>query len=425
MIEKGKIIVQKSKKGFAGFVDIAGKKMPMPSSYEMKDDLLNGKACEVEREQGQIRKIVVDGKILTQKSTGIPHPPSQKRYSSHSENIQQKPQTSFQQDKWSINNTKLPQDTRDTIKHSTNIENYVLKLNKASQFINDKFVFLKTERGNIELNVLPNYSIIPLKDISERQRISIELSGYEYKKLENIKIDWRLVVGLGGSSVYETSMALHHIYGTPYIPGSAIKGVLRHFIVSELLAKDFPDDNLNVMNKLIEIDNIESLIKKGCETIKNALTIYEKGENNYSKKIEPSVKLLDKVMADWDDLEKVRKIFGNQGRQGKVIFMDSFPVTPPKIKPDVMNPHYGDYYSGKTDKNDNLLPPADYLNPVPIYFFTVEDTAFDFYLIAKKKDMDIFREKMGNCTIEEWLKKALCEHGIGAKTAVGYGCFKY
>lgn len=418
MIEKGKIIVQKSKKGFAGFIEISTKKMPIPSSYEMKDDSLNGKECEVEREKGQIKKIVVDGRILPQKSTGIPHLSSQKRYSSRSEYIQQKTQTSTQQDKWAINNTKLPKDTRDTIQNSTNIDNYSLKLNKAAQFIDDKFSFFKTDKkGNTELIVLPDYSIIPLKDISERQEINIKLLGYEYKKIKNIKINWRLVIGLGDSSIYETSMTLHHIYGIPYIPGSAIKGILRHFLVSELLAKDLSDDNLNVMNKLIETDNIKALFEKGRETIKNTLTIYEKSENN-NKKIEPSAKLLDKIMHGWNDLEKVREIFGNQKEKGKVIFLDSFPVTPPKIKPDIMNPHYGDYYSGKTS-------PADYLNPVPIYFLTVEDTAFDFYLATKKRDSDIFNENIGGSTIIDWIKKVLCEHGIGAKTAVGYGYFNF
>jgi len=424
MTEKGKIIIQKSKRGFAGSIEIAGKTMPL-SSYEFKDDTLNGKECEVEREQGQIKKIVVDGKILPQKTMSAPHP--QKRNSLHNRNTQQKPQTSVQQNKWSIHNTKLPKDTRDTISN-INIDNYALKLNKAAQLVNkdkkDKFEFFKMDKkGNIELNVLPDYCNIPLKDISERRKISLEQSGFECKKIESAKVDWRLIIGLGSGSVYETSMTLHHIYGIPYIPGSAIKGVLRHFIVSELLAKDLPDDNLNVMNKLIEIDNIELLIKKGIETIKNALTIYGKDENNHSKKIEPSQKLLDRVTTAWDDLKKARKIFGNQDQQGKIIFLDSFPVTPPEIKPDVMNPHYGDYYSGKTDKNGSPVPPADYLSPVPIYFLTVEDTTFYFYLLAKKKDKDVFDEKIGNLTITEWMKKALCEHGIGAKTAVGYGYF--
>lgn len=340
MGEKGKIIVKKSKRGFAGSVEIAGKTMPMPS-YEFKDDTLNGKECEVEREQGQIKKIVVDGKILPQKTTSAPTSP-QKRNTPHNRNIQQKPQTSTQQNKWLIDNTKLPRDTRDTIS-SINIDNYSLKLNKATQFVDNKFKFFKTDnKGNVELNVPPNYSNIPLKDISERQRISLELSDFACKKIENTKVDWRLVIGLGGSSVYETSMTLHHIYGIPYIPGSALKGVTRSWIITE---------------------------------------VFNNNEN---------LALCDKNFV---------KVFGNQKEKGKVIFTDSFPITPPMIKPDVMNPHHGDYYSGKKDKNGNPVPPADYLSLVPIYFLTAEDTAFDFYLFAKKKNKGFFDEKIGDFTI--------------------------
>jgi CRISPR-associated protein Cmr6 len=37
----------------------------------------------------------------------------------------------------------------------------------------------------------------------------------------------RLAAGLGGESALEVGIRLHHCYGTPVIPGSAIKGVLR------------------------------------------------------------------------------------------------------------------------------------------------------------------------------------------------------
>ena len=46
-------------------------------------------------------------------------------------------------------------------------------------------------------------------------------------------VDWRLIVGLGSENVQETNMTLHHIYGIPYIPGSAVKGVLRHWWLHE------------------------------------------------------------------------------------------------------------------------------------------------------------------------------------------------
>ena len=46
-----------------------------------------------------------------------------------------------------------------------------------------------------------------------------------------------MVVGLGGESVYETSITLHHIYGIPYIPASSIKGVVRSWIITEVFGE--------------------------------------------------------------------------------------------------------------------------------------------------------------------------------------------
>lgn len=266
---------------------------------------------------------------------------------------------------WSIMKTRMPKDTKDTL-YKCMIDNFSLKLNKAAQFDkNGKFIFFKTDKGKIILNVQPDYYKIPLNEILVRLK-ELEFVNYEIRKLKDIKVDWRLVVGLGGGSVYETSMTLHHIYGIPYIPGSAVKGVTRSWIIAEV----------------------------------------------FNNKEETALK-------DPNFIE----IFGNQKQQGKVIFMDAFPGKPPTIEPDVMNPHYGDYYSKNEDRGEPI-PPADYLNPVPIFFLTVKEASFSFYLLAKNKYASIFDNKIGDFTILEWLKKALIEHGIGAKTAVGYGYFK-
>ena len=46
--------------------------------------------------------------------------------------------------------------------------------------------------------------------------------------------DWRMVVGLGGETVLETDLTLHHLYGFPYIPGSALKGLTRAYAAGEV-----------------------------------------------------------------------------------------------------------------------------------------------------------------------------------------------
>jgi Uncharacterized protein predicted to be involved in DNA repair (RAMP superfamily) len=52
-----------------------------------------------------------------------------------------------------------------------------------------------------------------------------------------LKTASRLVVGLGAGNVLETSLTLHHIFGIPYIPASALKGVARMVSFWEIAEK--------------------------------------------------------------------------------------------------------------------------------------------------------------------------------------------
>lgn len=132
-------------------------------------------------------------------------------------------------------------------------------------------------------------------------------------------VDWRLIVGLGGDHVLETNMTLHHIYGIPYIPGSAVKGVLRHWWLQE------------------DFDNREG-----------------------------------KALKD----ENFLALFGGPKQRGKVQFLDAYPDPKVHFAMDIMNAHYPKYYGG-------TKPPTDSQNPVPINFLTVEQTTFRFAFLAK------------------------------------------
>ncbi len=46
---------------------------------------------------------------------------------------------------------------------------------------------------------------------------------------QEASVQGRLVIGLGGEAVLETAITLHHTYGIPYIPGSALKGLAASF----------------------------------------------------------------------------------------------------------------------------------------------------------------------------------------------------
>ncbi|RCV66123.1 CRISPR-associated protein Cmr6 [Methanophagales archaeon] len=406
MSERGEISIHTKKGEKEYLIHLGGEKdntlrvrgFDVPEEY-------NGKSCEVESEGKKILKIVVDGKEL---------PKKQPRSGEH-RNKSESGRTKFDSPKqhaqniYSIQNTKLPKGTRECLDNFVkDIDNFNLKLNKCVNFIfwnkeKEEATLYKSEyKDKNDNNKWKQFEISfnfeklkPAVDaISNRQlklKKYLELQGYKTIEPFICKPEWRMVIGLGNESVYETSMTLHHIYGIPYIPGQAVKGVLRNYIINE------------VFGEIRENGEIK-LDLGGAE--KRALTD-----------------------------EDFCKIFGSPKDSaigehiGSVIFFDAFPIETPTIKPDIMNVHYPDYYSGKK-------PPTDYQKLNPIYFLTVgEDekgnkARFRFLIGVKKKDdFEIKNTKLTEkikcndvlSVIEHWLIKALNEHGIGAKTAVGYG----
>jgi len=230
-----------------------------------------------------------------------------------------------------------------------------------------------------EMNKLVNSGI--LNEINKRVDSylgDLRRNGYKVKKIDNLTSSWRLIIGLGASHPQETSMTLHHIYGIPYIPGSAIKGVTRHWSVLKFAEKK---------NKTEDME-----FEKDIEKVSNAL---EKGED-----LELEVEKIT--------FKDLIEIFGTQEKQGKVIFFDAYPFGEIRLKIDVMNPHYPKYYlEGQ--------PPADWQTPVPIKFLTVENTKFQFYLASKEQTLV---EKARSLLLE-----TIQNYGIGAKTSLGYGIF--
>jgi len=408
--DKGKIIVRKSKKGKWIFEVDIGTKQPMviPTFYDLKDDSLNDKECEVIRENGQIKKILVDGKELPRKQS--------QTHQDIGRNNKPKKSNSYE-DMFNMNKTKTAKDVKQILSSTYNIENFNLLLNKFAQFERDKFFFYKTDKRTEIYKINADFTHIDFKRHSEDYKEKLEKLDLEINSC-TFQPDWRLIVGLGGESVYETSITLHHIYGFPYIPGQAVKGVVRSYFIKTEFEKIGTDwSQINIFEKVLENLDLEKDkklnyedVEKNDQKIKGFKNKFSIKGNNASEKLYMyffenfSLKKDAKAL-----IEKFRAIFGTQSQQGEAIFFDAYPKTPPNIKIDVMNPHYADYYSGKT-------PPADYLNPVPIYFLTVEDTDFEFFIGCKKEIKHFYLTET-----EELLREALTKHGIGAKTAVGYG----
>lgn len=184
-------------------------------------------------------------------------------------------------------------------------------------------------------------------------------------KIGIFKNQWRFVTGLGIEHPVENGFAWHHTLGTPYLPGSSVKGLVRSW------ATNWAD-----------------------------ITEEEKPDT-------------------------INRIFGPEGtgkkNAGSVIFFDALPANTVKLDKEVMTPHYSEYYR-------NNEAPADWLKPVPIVFLTVAPEQTFVFAVAPRHPENSSESDDVNLPndveiVMKWLQEALAWCGAGAKTATGYGRF--
>ncbi|MDD2466500.1 MAG: type III-B CRISPR module RAMP protein Cmr6 [Desulfobulbus sp.] len=115
--------------------------------------------------------------------------------------------------------------------------------------------------------------------------------------------------------------------------------------------------------------------------------------------------------------EQIDKLFGSENSAGSLIVFDALPEKYPQLELDILNPHYQEYYA------DPKNPPADYCDPVPVFFLTVAPgQTFLFSLATRPGAYEMKEDARKDVeTGLELLKNALETIGAGGKTAVGYG----
>ncbi|NFC30380.1 type III-B CRISPR module RAMP protein Cmr6, partial [Clostridium botulinum] len=268
--------------------------------------------------------------------------------------------------------------------------NKSLLINKFTNIFNlDKEYYLNDNERNILEDKIKQYQDLIRKNLENK---------FKWLNFQGTVND-KLVIGLGNQSVFETDITLHHTYGIPYIPGSALKGVFRNYIIQEYF-------------KYCS-DKCHEECNKECEKDANKDSLFIKifgGKNNKGESV-----------------------------QGNVIFMDSFSNNY-SIKRDIMTPHHKDYYSSKEEQ---ILLPLDSDDPTPIQFLVMKKngaTKLNFEInlaIDKSISNDIIRENesINNAILEKYKNKTIYEfilenlidalkfYGVGAKTSVGYGYF--
>jgi len=106
------------------------------------------------------------------------------------------------------------------------------------------------------------------------------------------------------------------------------------------------------------------------------------------------------------------KVDEEQSRCGDLVFLEAAPAVPPVIEQDVINPIFGAYYRDSSAST----PPANYLAPQPIFFLALGAASVYHFGVASVSGDPRAAEQGA-----KWLRGALTDLGVGAKTAAGYG----
>ncbi|WP_428268690.1 type III-B CRISPR module RAMP protein Cmr6 [Haliangium sp.] len=202
----------------------------------------------------------------------------------------------------------------------------------------------------------------------------------------------RLLVGHGNPSPTEVGLSLHRTWGVPFIPGSALKGLLAHWAEITL----GPHEDMN------EDERAHRAPWAGPERDERGNAVRRPGE-------------------------AYERVFGapplrgheRSARRGKLVVHDALWLpgvdknsrTKAALAPDVLTVHQRRYYQGDEPW------PSDGDDPIPVSFITVRPgTKFLFAVSSDDAEIADWAADALRCVLQDW--------GVGGKTAAGYGRFE-
>ena len=172
------------------------------------------------------------------------------------------------------------------------------------------------------------------------------------------------VTGMGNPHPLENGFTWHPTLGMPYLPGSAVKGLVRAAVELAYQGEDKP-----------------ALLKRWFGT---------------------------------EDKDNVPEA------SGSFIFLDALPVAPCALVPEVMTPHMGKWYEkgGKTPTAKDTQP-GDWHSPVPVGYLTARNLHLQFAVMPRP---GVAAEALE--LVWQALDYALQWLGAGGKTAQGFGAMQ-
>ena len=176
------------------------------------------------------------------------------------------------------------------------------------------------------------------------------------------------ITGLGNPHPLENGFTWHHTLGTPYLPGSAVKGLVRAVIETAFQG---------------EAQARSALLQRWFGTA-------EKG-----------------------DVPE---------HSGSFIFMDALPVRRCQLHVEVMTPHMNKWYEkGRKAPLDVDTQPGDWHAPVPITYLTARDLFLQVIILPRPGagDTAVLQQELQD--LWQALDYGLQYLGAGGKTAIGMG----
>lgn len=229
--------------------------------------------------------------------------------------------------------------------------------------------------------------------------------------LADVTLSGRLLVGHGNASATEVGLTVHHTWGVPYIPGSALKGLLAHYIDATYgpgnalppWQQQGPDDTERARWQGVTWDG--SRIKRGPGDLYRALFGAPDAEQDDEMRTHGLVAGAARGHVVFHDALYVPgSVVDPNGRDGR-------PTTDTPFAVDVLTVHQKRYYDN-ADKAPQPWP-CDYDDPNPVQFLSVRPGAR--FLLALSGPTD-WTELAGALLCD-----ALADWGVGGKTAAGYG----
>ena len=221
----------------------------------------------------------------------------------------------------------------------------------------------------------------------------VERSSFGHRVLLG-RLESRLAVNLSGSLIQNAGICLDRLFGVPYLPGSAVKGVCRHVALEALRTGRMSFHDFQDIFGTADVDFKETR-RDGDKIIKGG------------------------------ELEAFRKLIGQDGivedKKGCIDFLAAFSRNEPHLTIDLTNVHFPDYY--KSGNEGDLGQEKPRPNPFPVVEVGAE-FAFCIALnsMGGRLESDERRKAMMD-KAESILHRAMEVSGFGAKTGAGYGWF--